>query len=569
MTINSGMLLGALCICAPTVMGFTQRSESEPVRQRESARPRPTRILHDGRLMTTFPRGTSRAQARGVGGGGASRELGAETGSRGGNQPETSRGSGDPNRRHPGSLLLLPEFDNRDGAATVYTVTNTHPTEPIDVEFVYLGRYGPRIDGDVFNGDFSMGGAGWTVEITPPQDVVPGSVVFDNGYAAILEGSSFLTSFHQTFPMPEGAKTLEFDIFIDPGFDLDGVFIPDAFEAQLLDGAMQSVVPTWTLGATSYFNLQEDLTANLGSTTSYIGTRVSVDVSNVPVGTPVTLFFDFIGADDDYDGGVKIADVHLSSGAPNDLGCLEFNRTEHLTPNDTITLLTEAHNPQAEQGFAYAFARNSGGEAVSFNHLIGSVMAIDGLQVFSYSINAVLYESPLVTGELTDLDADGVRDMNGSEYDQTPGSLLIPRFIGQGVDVKGWLILVALSGGTSFDTILDFLVYNDNEEVFSTEYEFFCWDRVPLLEISSLFGHEFLADWTSHDSGENLGGLETGWFRIDGHVASSSTHSISDPAFYAVYIESVTGKSAADLPFELSAQDGHLLPTGLDGDNEE
>ena len=50
--------------------------------------------------------------------------------------------SGDISRRSPGSLLLFPEFDNRNGVATVFTVTNTDAQAGTDVHFVYLGRYG-------------------------------------------------------------------------------------------------------------------------------------------------------------------------------------------------------------------------------------------------------------------------------------------------------------------------------------------------------------------------------------------------------------------------------------------
>ena len=45
----------------------------------------------------------------------------------------------------PGSLLLYPEFDNRDGSITFLTVTNTQCAESsgvVDVEFVYIARKG-------------------------------------------------------------------------------------------------------------------------------------------------------------------------------------------------------------------------------------------------------------------------------------------------------------------------------------------------------------------------------------------------------------------------------------------
>jgi hypothetical protein len=44
--------------------------------------------------------------------------------------------------RKPASLLLVPEFDNRFGVATVVTVTNTSPTEGVRTHWIYAGRYG-------------------------------------------------------------------------------------------------------------------------------------------------------------------------------------------------------------------------------------------------------------------------------------------------------------------------------------------------------------------------------------------------------------------------------------------
>ncbi len=523
------------------------------------------RLDRGGRQMTTYVRGGSneaRADA-------PEAAQPAPASASGGKSLAAGVDCVAPNRRNPGSLLLFPEYDNRSGAATVYTITNTDPYEDVYVEFVYLARYGPMLVSGVDNGDFSGGGVGWTTSVSPAQGGPAGSVTFQNGRACLLEGSSLLTSLSQDFVMPPGAQTLEFDLYLDPGFDLTANFIPDAFEAQLLDGALNSVVPSWTIGATSFFNLQEDLTENLGSGVTYQGGHVSLDVSMVPAGTNVTLYFDFVGADDDWDGGVKIDNVALSSGLPTDLGCTEFNRVEWLTPNDTLSFLTTSHNPDSYQGYAYAFARNSAGQAISFNRLAGQVMATNALQSTDYSFNAVAFASPAAMGATTDMDSDGIRDLNGAEYDRAPGELLIPRFYGQSPGYQSYLILIGLSGGTAFETTVDFLAYNDNEEVFSTQYRFSCWDRVPLLAISGVFGQSFLANNTNDDPTESLAGIETGWVRIFGHSASSTAYSIEDPAVYAVQIETLIGTSGADLPFEHCVRDGHLLPRSLFGDNEE
>ena len=264
--------------------------------------------------------------------------------------------------------------------------------------------------------------------------------------------------------------------------------------------------------------------------------------------------------------------------------CSEFNRQEILTPNDTITLLTDVHNPQDEQGYVYAFAR-SGSTPIVWNNLIGNTLIIDGFLTYEYSTNAVTFLGiGSATGEVqadgtpTDLDGDGNRDLDGQEYAQAPDELLVPRFLGQSDEtdsdelyITSELILINLSGGSAFSTVVDFLIYNDNEEIFSSEYGFDCWEKPYLLDISGLFSNEYLKSSTNNDPMEVLGaqGLESGWFRVDGAVANSSVESIEDPAVYCVLVERISDYGVADLPFSTGAQDnGSLLPHGVLGDGD-
>lgn len=257
--------------------------------------------------------------------------------------------------------------------------------------------------------------------------------------------------------------------------------------------------------------------------------------------------------------------------------CQEFNRTERLTPCDTLTLITNAHDPNDERGYVYAFAKHPvTGQAIVHNALAGQLLIVDGLASFEYSVNPVLFKG-IGNGTITDLDGDGIRDLDGVEYDMAPDQILVPRFLGQapprpqagGGGAQSQLVLIGLTGGRAFTTRVDFLIYNDNEEAFSSEYEFYCWDKPNLLEISGVFANDFLKNWTNDDPAEVIGApsRESGWMRIDGAVATSPVLSIADPAFYAVLVERIGPYGAADLPFEYCTQDnGDLLPTGLHGD---
>jgi hypothetical protein len=264
-------------------------------------------------------------------------------------------------------------------------------------------------------------------------------------------------------------------------------------------------------------------------------------------------------------GDIQVEFVYIGryGESHHDIECEEFNRTEVLTDNDTLTLLTEVHNPQQEQGFVYAFARETVATPIVHNWLIGNVMTVDGLDAFEYSINPVSYE-----GFAGDLNGNGLRDLDGSEYEESADELLFPRFLGQGEMRKSELILIGLTGGARFETTVDFLIYNDNEEVFSSEYTFQCWERVKLKDISGIFENDFLRDWTNNDPQELYGApmIETGWFRMDGALASSTSTTLAEPAVYGVLVEKIGNRGAADLPFESGLNDsGKLFARSNDG----
>jgi hypothetical protein len=268
-------------------------------------------------------------------------------------------------------------------------------------------------------------------------------------------------------------------------------------------------------------------------------------------------------------GSIDVEVVWLDGtpGAP--LVCGETNRTYRLTPNDTLTLLSSHENPNAQRGFAYAFAKDVQGRAVAFDWLIGDTLLLDPVFAFDYAVNPIVFSSPRGQGQPTDVDGDGLRDLDGVEYEAAPDRVLIPRFLGQGPIASSELILIGLTGGSQFTTLVDFLVYNDNEEVFSRNWTFRCWTKVPLATISSQFSQVFLAQQTNHDPAEIVGypQQESGWFEIDGNRAWSNATQFLDPAILAVLVESSGPRSGAETAFHDGFQtNGALLPNGLLGD---
>lgn len=261
--------------------------------------------------------------------------------------------------------------------------------------------------------------------------------------------------------------------------------------------------------------------------------------------------------------------------------CQASDRSVLLTPNDTFTYITGAYFADQVRGYGYMYTQcGQTGPPVAFNYLIGNQLVMDGYDIVSYGVNAIAFraiedpEAPFAYcgHRETDHNDNGIRDLDALEYDPVPDNILIPRFLGQSQDRQSHLILIALSGGKKFTTTLDFLIYNDNEEVFSSQHTFFCWERTPLLDVTNLFANSYLASATNDDPDEVLGdpSVESGWIWINGAVASSTSTDIEDPAFYAVLVESIGTSEAAqmssDLPFGYCSQtNGGLLPKSLNG----
>jgi len=277
---------------------------------------------------------------------------------------------------------------------------------------------------------------------------------------------------------------------------------------------------------------------------------------------------------DSVEGSVWVEFVYIGRFGPNgqELNCTDFNRTRQLTPCDTITLWTTADNPNQRQGYMYAFAKDAQtGAAISFNHLIGESFFLSPTDALDDGLSALVFKAFGADGTPTDTDDDGIRDLDGREYDEAPAELLIPRFLGQDDVFDSRLILIGLSGGTAFTTTVSFLIYNDNEEPTSAEYQFFCWEDPRLVDINQAFAQDYLVS-TTHDVDEIAGASyhESGWIRVNGKVAQSSQAEIADPAVYAVLVERAGSYSVADLPWELCTQaNGDLLPVGLFGDTDD
>ena len=285
---------------------------------------------------------------------------------------------------------------------------------------------------------------------------------------------------------------------------------------------------------------------------------------------------------DQVTGTVDVEFVYINGDT-----CLETNRTRRLTPGDTLTVVAQADNPNSDRGYVYVFAKKAGVGAISYNYLIGTSFTFSGADDKDFELAPICFKGVPAEGAATDLDSDGRRDLNGAEYSQAPDQLAFARFLGQRYSpqessdmihgAKSQLVLINLAGAR-FQATVDFLVWNDNEEVFSAQKNLDCWDRINLADINGVFTNEFLRNNTNQNPNEVYTGNnphfsgghvpETGWFWMDGNIANSSADVVQDPAILAALIESVEGDGGAQLPWQIGVQsNGDLLNLSIFADN--
>lgn len=235
--------------------------------------------------------------------------------------------------------------------------------------------------------------------------------------------------------------------------------------------------------------------------------------------------------------------------------CQVTNRYATLTPRDTLTFVTAAHAPGVARGYLWVYAQSTTGVSIDFDHLIGAALRVDGVAGLEYSLPPLVLQGVPGAGLPTDLNSNGRRDLDGVEYERGPRQIYVPRFFGQAAEplprgtASSDIVLLQPLGGPSTTTNTAWLVWNDNEETFSTEHSFSCWTRTPLLSISGVFGANFLAS-SNDDPNEIVGApaMESGWFQVRGTTAIGPGGTQLAPQVFGFLVEK-RPNSAADLPF--------------------
>ncbi len=130
----------------------------------------------------------------------------------------------------------------------------------------------------------------------------PGSGSFSTT-KKLTEGNSFQSQIQYAWTIPANVNAVSFQYEV--GFDRDSSFVNDAFEAAFVNATGQSLVPTFTAGRDSFFNLTEgqSIAKGLGtiSTSSTVGNvttgTVTLDLSAFPAGVSGNLIFRMVNND--------------------------------------------------------------------------------------------------------------------------------------------------------------------------------------------------------------------------------------------------------------------------------
>lgn len=216
-------------------------------------------------------------------------------------------------------------------------------------------------------------------------------------------------------------------------------------------------------------------------------------------------------------------------------GCAINNRTEHLTPADTLSVLTNCHNPVSLQsGYLVVSAADPSLFSIpwSHNYLVGSEILIDTLGVV-VNLNAIPFSTDIAFHQPTDDDEDEKLDFDGVEYEGIADTLVLDSFV---AGVGEGLTLINMSGGTEFTAFVAFDIFNDDEFPLSGGAFFRCWTQERLEDINGNLSLEFLANNVPGDPEEldtncdKKQDMETGWMEIRGVTAFSDVMSISAPA---------------------------------------
>ncbi len=227
--------------------------------------------------------------------------------------------------------------------------------------------------------------------------------------------------------------------------------------------------------------------------------------------------------------GFRNGDVQVHYVYTDGETCQASDTDEDLTPADTESVLARGHNPNFEVGYLVAEARDPETNfPIDFDFLIGSAIVVNSEFDFQWAYTPYGFEALVTAGDADDClriftdtpanlaDFDKI-DFDGAEYSAFPDRLYLDKFFGSGDagNVSFDNVLYLMSTDSTTDPLIRnvFMTgYNNNERRFSRDFHVGCHRVGSLQDLTGAATQTSLG--TNSDDGE-LGGIETGWFRLD------------------------------------------------------
>ncbi|MES2790039.1 MAG: putative Ig domain-containing protein [Planctomycetota bacterium] len=197
-----------------------------------------------------------------------------------------------------GSIRGLEAADFNEDGQTDLVVTSSTAVRAL------INPNDPLPSNPIANGDFQLGLSNWTV--------TTGSVSAATGVAQLRESEDrLLTTLEQSFVIPSGVQTLSFDL-VSLGLEIPTNGLADAFEVSLLDEDGQSLVPTFHVNSTSFYNAGPDSSAALATGVTQTGNTITLSLAGLTPGTVARLIFDLVGSPSGVASAVSVDNVSVS-----------------------------------------------------------------------------------------------------------------------------------------------------------------------------------------------------------------------------------------------------------------
>ncbi|MBQ9370568.1 MAG: fibro-slime domain-containing protein [Thermoguttaceae bacterium] len=260
---------------------------------------------------------------------------------------------------------------------------------------------------------FSSSLANWTISESGGSEGSAGGVTPIANGALMREGDSFTVEMRQAWTITASTRALAFTY--ETGFDLsDTTSINDAFEAAFVDSEGYSLVKTFSKSRDSFFNVTEGLESSIGAQTvvdTETGmTRVTLDLSSVPVDTEGYLVFRLVNNDADSSSWVRLYSATPNGGgAAPEVTSLTFDAPEGGVPEGSPVALSvefadadgdDLHSATIDWGDGTvelgAISSTGVGGTVSGSH----VYADNGTYTVAVTITDAQGESATSTGEV-------------------------------------------------------------------------------------------------------------------------------------------------------------------------